>query len=77
MIWQLNNKTNFLLGKVAQGRISDTVRVFCKIQRLVAMYANFNGRSEHHEVGIFTLMKFSKEFGFIRNGEDACRFTRN
>ena len=25
-------------------------------------YANFNGWSEHNEVGIFTLMELSKEF---------------
>ena len=34
-------------------------------------------RSKHHGVGIFTLIKLSKEFGFIRYSEDACIFTRS
>ena len=74
---QLNNKTKFLSRKFDQGRVCDTVREFCKIQKLLERYANFNGWNKHNEVGIFTLMKLSKEFDSIMDGEDACRVTRN
>jgi hypothetical protein len=35
------------------------------------MYANFNGRSKHNEVGIFNDENI-KEFNFIKIFEDAC-----
>ena len=34
LIWQLNNKTAFLSRKVDQGCVLDTVREFCKIQKV-------------------------------------------
>ena len=50
---------------------------FVKFKMFLEKYANFNGWSEHNEVGIFTLMKLSKEFDSIMNSEDACRITKN
>ena len=50
---------------------------FVKFKMFLEKYANFNGWSEHIEVGIFTLMKLSKEFDSIMNGKDACRVIRN
>ena len=53
------------------------LRVFVKFKKLLERYANFNGWIKHNEVGIFPLMKLSKEFDFIMDGEDACRVIRN
>jgi hypothetical protein len=39
------------------------------------MYANFNGRSKHNEVGIFNDEKV-KEFNFIKIFEDACIYKK-
>lgn len=66
----------------SQGRLIKDVYLtrsvsFVKFKMFLEKYANFNGWSEHNEVGIFTLMKLSKEFDSIMNGKDACRVTRN
>ena len=66
----------------SQGRLIKDVYLtesmnFVKFKMFLEKYANFNGWSEHNEVGIFTLMKLSKEFDAIMNSEDACRITRN
>jgi hypothetical protein len=39
------------------------------------MYANFNGRSKHNEVGIFNDENV-KEFNFIKIFEDACIYKK-
>jgi hypothetical protein len=36
------------------------------------MYANFNGRSKHSEVGIFN----DEKFNFIKIFEDACIYKK-
>jgi hypothetical protein len=41
------------------------------IQRLLDVYANFNGRSKHSKVGIFNDENV-KGFNFIKIFEDAC-----
>jgi hypothetical protein len=45
------------------------------IQRLLDMYANFNSRSKHSEVGIFNDENV-KEFNFIKIFEDACIYKK-
>jgi hypothetical protein len=45
------------------------------IQRLLYVYANFNGRSEHSEVRIFNDENV-KDFNFIKIFEDACIYKK-
>ena len=59
----------FLSTKFDQECICDTVWEFCKIQKVARKDANFNGWNERNEVGIFTIMRLSKEFDFIMDGE--------
>jgi hypothetical protein len=48
---------------------------FLLIQRLLDIYANFNGRSKHNGVGIFN-DEMLKEFNFIKIFEDACIYKK-
>jgi hypothetical protein len=61
----------FFYRNAHQGRVPDTIQWILLIQRLLDMYANFNGRSKHSKVGIFNNENF-QEFNFIKIFEDAC-----
>jgi hypothetical protein len=56
----------FLYRNAHQGRVHDMTQWVLLIQRLLDMYANFNGRRKHSKVGIFILMKMLK--GLISSG---------
>jgi hypothetical protein len=43
----------FLYRNAHKGRVPDTTQWVLLIQRLLDMYANFNGRSKHNGVKIF------------------------
>jgi hypothetical protein len=64
----------FLYWNAHQGHVPDMTQWVLLIQRLLDMYANFNGRSKHNRVEIFNDENV-KEFNFIKIFEYAY-FTR-
>jgi hypothetical protein len=65
----------FLYRNAHQGCILDTIQWVLLIQRLLDIYANFNGRSKHSKVEIFN-DKNVEEFNFIKIFEDACIYKK-
>jgi hypothetical protein len=66
----------FLYRNAHQGRESDMTQWVLLIQRLLDMYAKFNGRSKHNRVGIFIYDENVKEFNSIKIFEDACIYKK-